>query len=45
VVLATGFSGHGFKFVSAMGEILAQMIIGRKIAPETKFLGIHRFVS
>lgn len=43
VVLATGFSGHGFKFVSAMGEILAQMIINREIAPETNFLGLHRF--
>ncbi|MGI8574807.1 MAG: N-methyl-L-tryptophan oxidase [Egibacteraceae bacterium] len=27
VVLATGFSGHGFKFVSVVGEILADLAI------------------
>ena len=25
VVLATGFSGHGFKFCSVMGEVLADL--------------------
>jgi len=42
VILACGFSGHGFKFVPAMGELLSQMAQGQK-AVELNFLGLNRF--
>lgn len=39
VVVACGFSGHGFKFASAMGEVLADLALeGRSEAP-IGFLG------
>ena len=30
VVVAAGFSGHGFKFVPAIGELLADLTVGRR---------------
>jgi glycine/D-amino acid oxidase-like deaminating enzyme len=30
VVYATGFSGHGFKFASAVGEVLADLAEGKE---------------
>ncbi|WP_186577921.1 N-methyl-L-tryptophan oxidase [Aquibacillus kalidii] len=30
VVIACGFSGHGFKFSSVIGEILSQLVIGNR---------------
>lgn len=41
VVLACGFSGHGFKFAPAVGELLAGMALGGVQAPE--FLRLSRF--
>jgi len=43
VVLACGFSGHGFKFVPAMGELLSRMAIDGIKAPELDFLSTGRF--
>jgi len=43
VTLACGFSGHGFKFASVMGEALADLAQhGRTTHPVT-FLGLDRF--
>ena len=43
VVFACGFSGHGFKFVPAIGEILAGMINTDKKPKEIDFLSLDRF--
>jgi sarcosine oxidase len=43
VVVAAGFSGHGFKFASAFGEILSEMAIHGKTNMPVGFLGIQRF--
>jgi len=43
VSLACGFSGHGFKFASVMGEVLADLAIERKTDWPIGFLGLSRF--
>jgi sarcosine oxidase len=43
VTLACGFSGHGFKFASVIGEVLSQIsLTGRSTLP-MEFLSIRRF--
>ncbi len=45
VVIACGFSGHGFKFVSVVGEALADLAtVGRTELP-IGFLGVDRFAT
>ncbi len=43
VVFATGFSGHGFKFVSVVGEILADLATKGKTEQPIGFLNAKRF--
>jgi sarcosine oxidase len=43
VVFATGFSGHGFKFVSVVGEILADLAIKESTPLPIGFLNAKRF--
>ena len=44
VVVAAGFSGHGFKFTSVVGEIMTDLAIkGNTILP-IGFLNVRRFV-
>lgn len=43
VVIACGFSGHGFKFVSVVGEILADLVIEGSFPQPIEFLSIKRF--
>lgn len=43
VVIACGFSGHGFKFVSVVGEILADLTIKGKTELGIDFLSAKRF--
>ncbi len=43
VVVAAGFSGHGFKFASVVGEILADLTIEGSTAHEIGFLRLARF--
>lgn len=43
VILASGFSGHGFKFVPAIGQLLAQMAIEGHKEKELNFLSLDRF--
>jgi sarcosine oxidase len=43
VVFATGFSGHGFKFVSVVGEILADLAIKGSTSLPIGFLNANRF--
>ena len=43
VLLACGFSGHGFKFASVVGEVLADLSTAGKTALPVAFLGLERF--
>ena len=43
VVMAGGFSGHGFKFVSVIGEILADLAVKGKTELPIGFLSAGRF--
>jgi glycine/D-amino acid oxidase-like deaminating enzyme len=42
VVYAGGFSGHGFKFASVVGEILADLSLTGRATPDADFLGAAR---
>lgn len=44
VTIASGFSGHGFKFVSVVGEILADLAINGETDLPIEFLRLCRFV-
>jgi sarcosine oxidase len=43
VAVATGFSGHGFKFVSVVGEIMADLVIKGSTSLPIGFLNAERF--
>jgi sarcosine oxidase len=43
VVFATGFSGHGFKFVSVVGEVLADLALNGSTSLPIGFLKAKRF--
>jgi sarcosine oxidase len=43
VVYACGFSGHGFKFSSVVGEILANLVTTGQTTPAADFLQASRF--
>jgi sarcosine oxidase len=43
VVLALGFSGHGFKFVPVVGEIVADLVIDGATRNEIGFLSPERY--
>jgi sarcosine oxidase len=45
VTIACGFSGHGFKFVSVVGEILADLSMNGKTSLPIEFLSLKRFVQ
>jgi glycine/D-amino acid oxidase-like deaminating enzyme len=41
VVIAAGFSGHGFKFAGVIGEILADLATGGQATPHADFLKLR----
>jgi sarcosine oxidase len=43
VVYACGFSGHGFKFSSVVGEILADLALKGETKHQIGFLSASRF--
>jgi sarcosine oxidase len=43
VTLAAGFSGHGFKFASVLGEVLADLAMGSKPAYDLELFSLRRF--
>ena len=43
VILATGFSGHGFKFAPVVGEILADLALDGHADYPVGFLSAARF--
>ena len=42
VVIAAGFSGHGFKFASVVGELLADLVIEGHTVPEANLFKMDR---
>lgn len=42
-VIACGFSGHGFKFASVLGEVLADLAMNGVTRHPIEFLGLQRF--
>jgi sarcosine oxidase len=44
VIVACGFSGHGFKFASVVGEALADLVTAGKTNLPVEFLGMKRLV-
>jgi sarcosine oxidase len=45
VVVAGGFSGHGFKFCSVIGEVLADLALEGGTQHDIDFLGLERLRS
>lgn len=43
LILATGFSGHGFKFIPVIGQALADLVIKGKTELPIEFLSLKRF--
>ncbi|HZZ43096.1 MAG TPA: N-methyl-L-tryptophan oxidase [Tepidisphaeraceae bacterium] len=43
VLMAGGFSGHGFKFASVVGEVLAELAVDGHTRLAVGFLGLSRF--
>jgi glycine/D-amino acid oxidase-like deaminating enzyme len=43
VVLAGGFSGHGFKFASAVGDVIADLLADGVTTRDIAFLSPVRF--
>lgn len=42
VTVGAGFSGHGFKFASALGEVLAGLTVDGETAHDVDFLDVNR---
>jgi glycine/D-amino acid oxidase-like deaminating enzyme len=42
VSIAAGFSGHGFKFSSLVGEILCDLVLTRKTSSDIVLFSISR---
>jgi sarcosine oxidase len=45
VMVAAGFSGHGFKFASVLGEVLADLATGAKPAYDLELFSLRRFAG
>ena len=45
VVIGCGFSGHGFKFVSAIGETLSDLAVDGRSRFDLRYLSAQRFAS
>ncbi len=43
IVIAAGFSGHGFKFSSAVGEVLADLTLHGKSKQDLSLFQLSRF--
>jgi sarcosine oxidase len=44
ITIACGFSGHGFKFASVMGEVLADLALTGRTSHPVGFLGLRRLL-
>ncbi len=43
VLVLAGFSGHGFKFTSVLGEMAGKFVLTGQIDPALNFLSLARF--
>jgi sarcosine oxidase len=43
ITVGAGFSGHGFKFASVIGEILADLAVGERPEHDIELFGLSRF--
>lgn len=43
VIIASGFSGHGFKFASAIGEVVADLALDKPVEFDLSMFTINRF--
>ncbi|ANX14076.1 N-methyltryptophan oxidase [Fictibacillus arsenicus] len=43
VIIACGFSGHGFKFASVMGEVLSQLAVSGRTEHDISLFSLNRF--
>ncbi|MBV9271342.1 MAG: N-methyl-L-tryptophan oxidase [Candidatus Eremiobacteraeota bacterium] len=44
VVICGGFSGHGYKFASVIGEIAAELALDARTSHDIRFLSLDRFM-
>ena len=45
IIVGAGFSGHGFKFASVVGEILSQLVCNHPVNLNIEFLNLGRFLN
>ena len=45
VAVAAGFSGHGYKFCSVVGEIMADLVQGDRARHDIEFFRLRRFAA
>ena len=45
IIVGAGFSGHGFKFASVVGEILSQLVCNQPVPLNIEFLNLGRFLN
>jgi sarcosine oxidase len=43
IVIGAGFSGHGFKFTSVLGEVAARLVLNQPVSADLSFLSRKRF--
>lgn len=43
IVVATGFSGHGFKFGPVIGELVSELVMGREPSVDLSLFSLERF--
>ena len=43
IIIAAGFSGHGFKFCSVIGEIIASLVTESEIDLDIEMFRVSRF--
>ena len=45
VAVAAGFSGHGYKFCSVVGEVMADLVEGNRTRHDIEFFRLRRFAA
>ena len=45
VVMGGGFSGHGFKFGPALGQVLRELSLGESSSFDLSLFGLQRLLS
>ncbi len=45
IMVVSACSGHGFKFASVLGEVVADLVAGGRTPYDVSFLGVNRFLE